>query len=742
MDKAGELAGLTLAGRYEVLDLIGRGGMGEVYRARDRELDDLIALKVVRHDLLAFPEVLERFRREVKLARRVTHANVARAFELVIADGVTFYTMELVEGVSLARRLGRGRLAVGEAAAITVALCDALGAAHDAGIVHRDLKPGNVLIGDDGRIVLTDFGVAALSREELGELEGTPRFMAPEQARGDAATPAVDLYALGVVLHEMLAGAPAFTGSAAEILDAKQRVEHLTIDAVDPRLAALVASATDRDPDRRPHSATAFRRAIAPFAQALDRYRADEASIGRLPPLPTVVVRAPPTASASPHLVEGFHQAFVDRLVQWPRLRVMPRDTGGVAGAMLVELAVRGDALELAAAAQAQPAQLAVRFPLEAETLASSVEQAARLVAVLAGSDVAPPALRARPIPPAAHELILLARHDARGDRGMLPAAVERCERALELAPRDPRVLAALAISQAQLAFYDARAAEGLLDAAGRNALAALAADPELAEAHVARAHTELHAGRPVIAAVCFRAAIARAPLMFEAHEWLGRMLLEAGFVIDATARLADAFATGPLPILRWSLALEHALDGRWDEVDRTWSELRGLVVDRGHVFRLRLAAWRGNRDAELAAHAELAGFKGITPFERELVLAVYDPVRPWAARRDAILALVDDRTLPGARRRAFMAQLAAEGAARAGDVETCLSMLLRANSEGLFHLHWLDRCPLLEPVRVEPRYTVIRGDVARRAEAIHDALYSDHRDDATVATDAARSRA
>ena len=529
---------------------------------------------------------------------------------------------------------------------------------------------------------------------------------------------------------------PAFTGSVAEILEAKQRIEHLTLDAVDPRLAELVASATHRDPARRPRSASAFRRALAPFARTVGRVPAAEGSLARLPPLPTVVVRAPAAPVEAPHLFEGFHQAFVNRLVQWPRLRVVPRDDGAHAGAMLVELAVQGDELELAATAP--PTSLVVRFPFEVEALARSVEQAARLVAVLAGSDAAPPPVRAHPVPPEANELILQARYDARRDRLKLADAVARCERAAVLAPGDPRVQATLATTQAQLAFYEGRATGGLLDAAARNAFSALAADPELAEAHFARAHVELHAGRSVIAAVCFRAAIARAPLMSEAHEWLGRMLLEAGFVVDATARLADAFATGLVPMLRWSIALADALDGRWDEVDRAIAELRGSGVDGGRGYLLRFAAWRGDRDTERAVHAELAGLGGAVPFVRQLMLAIYDPIRPWASRRDAILAMVDDRGLAGARHRAFIAQLAAEAAGRAGDLETCLAMLLRANTEGLFHLHWLDRCPLLASVRGEPRYGVIRNDVAARAEEIHDALYSDHRDQATVATAAA----
>lgn len=128
-----QLAGDTLAERYDILELLGVGGMGAVYRARDRELDEIVALKVIRKELSAVPAMVERFRHEVKLARRVTHINVARTFELGISDGVMFCTMELIEGESLSKRLvARGRLPVPEAVAIACAMCDALTAAHAA----------------------------------------------------------------------------------------------------------------------------------------------------------------------------------------------------------------------------------------------------------------------------------------------------------------------------------------------------------------------------------------------------------------------------------------------------------------------------------------------------------------------------------------------------------------------------------------------------------------------------------
>jgi eukaryotic-like serine/threonine-protein kinase len=734
MTPSGQLAGQTLAGRYEVLDLVGSGGMGEVYRARDRELDDLIALKIVRHELLVVPGVLERFRREIKLARRVTHGNVARAFDLAITDGLVFYTMELVEGSSLGQRLASGRpLEVGEPAAIASAVCDALAAAHDAGIIHRDVKPANILLGDDGRVVLTDFGVAAATRDELGEMSGTPRYMPPEQALGEPATAAADLYALGVVLFEMITGTPAFEGPAMEILATKLELEHLRVDAVDPRLAELVASATHRDPERRPRSAQGFRRALEPFVRATGRERSSIASISRLSPLPVVLVGPPAATVDRPHVAAGFHQMLLDRLAQWPRVRVAARGSRQIVGNVLVELAVHDD--ELVLNATSRPTALAARFPFEIESIAHSVEQAARLVAVLAGSDAPPPALRSHPTPPVALDMIWHARHEVRADRTALPRAIERCRRARDAAPGDARVTAALATSLAQLSFYGRDVKPSVLDEAAAHAFAALAADPLLADGYFARGHVELHCGRPVNAAACFRAAIAHAPLMGEAHEWLGRLLLEAGFVVDARERLDDAIGSAGLPNMRWDLVIADALAGRWSEVDRALADLHGIGVDGGTGYRMRLAAWRGDRDALVDAHAELAGRGPAATFERELMLLVFDPLVAWADRRDAIVSIVHDRRLASARRRAFVSQLAAEAAGLAGDVETCLSMLLRANAEGLFDLPWLDRCPVLATVRGEPRFAVIRRDVAARAEAIHDALHGERRDDASAAT-------
>src|SRR5450432_1515919 len=153
-------AGGTIAGRYRIIDWLGAGGMGTVFRARDEILGEQVAVKVMKRELAGDAAALERFRREVKLARKVSHKHVARVFDIGDHDGEPFMVMELIDGESLALELRRGPMSIARVVEVATAVCAGLGAAHEAGVIHRDLKPENVLIGHGGRIVIGDFGVA------------------------------------------------------------------------------------------------------------------------------------------------------------------------------------------------------------------------------------------------------------------------------------------------------------------------------------------------------------------------------------------------------------------------------------------------------------------------------------------------------------------------------------------------------------------------------------------------------
>jgi serine/threonine-protein kinase len=217
----------VLAGRYELLGLVGTGGMGSVYRARDRELDEIVALKMLRRELVDAPGMLARFRQEVKLARKVTHRNVARTFDIGEHAGDKFLTMELVEGESLANLLHREKkLELARVIELVEAICSALSAAHAAEVVHRDLKPDNVLLAKDGRVVVTDFGIARAvtsdAQPTIGAPIGTPAYMAPEQLEGSHPIDArADLYALGAMTYELLTGQQPWTGDSAYAVAAR-----------------------------------------------------------------------------------------------------------------------------------------------------------------------------------------------------------------------------------------------------------------------------------------------------------------------------------------------------------------------------------------------------------------------------------------------------------------------------------------------------------------------------------------
>jgi serine/threonine-protein kinase len=280
-----DAATLLYGGRYELIDLVGAGGAGTVYRARDVELDEIVALKVLRKELLGSGTILENFRSEVKLARRVTHRNVARMFDIGEQDGERFLTMEFVEGELLTGKINSGPegsprpLPLPLVQDIIDQVCAGLTAAHAVGIIHRDLKPDNIIIGRDNRVVITDFGIARALKSEganqsEGEFVGTPEYMSPEQAEGNPVDVRTDVYSLGVVLFEMLTGALPFVGTNPLVTAAAR----LLRPPPDPRnkrpglpeaLAQVILRAMSRQAHDRYATAADLARAVSEAVQSV-----------------------------------------------------------------------------------------------------------------------------------------------------------------------------------------------------------------------------------------------------------------------------------------------------------------------------------------------------------------------------------------------------------------------------------------------------------------------------------------
>ncbi len=225
MAAGGFTPGTILAGRYRVIGLLGRGGMGEVYRADDLKLGQPVALKFLPRALAVDTVQRERFLAEVRIARQVAHPNVCRVYDIAELDGQQFLSMEYIDGEDLASLLKRiGRLPPDKALDIARQICAGLAAAHDRGVLHRDLKPANVMLDGRGRVRITDFGlaVAADASGLEADVSGTPAYMAPEQFAGKGASVRSDIYGLGLVLYELYTGKRAFTAASLHELRARK----------------------------------------------------------------------------------------------------------------------------------------------------------------------------------------------------------------------------------------------------------------------------------------------------------------------------------------------------------------------------------------------------------------------------------------------------------------------------------------------------------------------------------------
>jgi serine/threonine-protein kinase len=273
--------GTLLNGRYQLLEKLGSGGMAEVFRARDAVLDRIVAIKVLRQDYSNNPEFQEHFRTEARAAANLSHPNIVTVHDFGFADNLLFIVMEHIPGKDLKQLIRqRGRFTVEVGIPLIIQACAGLGYAHRAGLVHCDVKPHNMLVSPDGRLKVTDFGIArALATMMPGEradvVWGSPLYFSPEQAQGEAPAPASDVYSLGVVMYELLCGTPPFTASTADELarlhiSARPIPIREYIPEIPTALEEIITKVLSKEPSQRYRTADQLGRVLQKFGTQPD----------------------------------------------------------------------------------------------------------------------------------------------------------------------------------------------------------------------------------------------------------------------------------------------------------------------------------------------------------------------------------------------------------------------------------------------------------------------------------------
>jgi serine/threonine-protein kinase len=758
--------GELIGGRYRILSLLGAGGMGSVYRVRDTELDEVVALKMLHRHIVSSPGALARFRQEVKLARKVTHRNVARTFDIGEHAGEKYLTMEYVDGESLSAVLRRrGAMPISDAIAVAVAVCEGLQAAHAAGVVHRDLKPDNILFAKDGRVLVTDFGIArGLSSDgasqTMGQTVGTPAYMAPEQveARPDIDGRA-DVYALGAVLFEMVTGVRAWGGEGAMQVAAARLHE----PPPDPRarrpelpeaLAQVIVRSLARAPGDRFASASELAHALAALAGAVATAPQPPRSPS-LSPVPSVQSLSSTPRSTTgdlsmavlplrnlgapeeAYLADGLTEDLIDALSMTHGVKVRARgavmefkgqeaDPRVIGQRLEVRVVVEGSVRKLGEQVRVTVRLLNVddgfqlwtrRFDRSLGDLLTVNEEAAQAIAQALSARVgAVP--RAAVQDPVAVELYLRARQLSEGEVFTRPESLVLFEQALARTPEDPTILSAYAAALSRV--EPSMGALSLKNESARRsrevAERAVAVAPHLGEPWLALA-LALRAESDAIGAIrAVKRSLRNAPSLASAQEMAGSMLIEIGPVDEGVEILRRARWTDP-QMFRTAALLVRAYDlaGRVEERDQLIAELRGGPrPDFIWLARMRQILWH-RLPLELVLPPKLPAMpmKLMNLLYSGIQSSPSDPV--WRAEFRKFIDAAAMR--PIAKR--FPCQLMAEVEAYLGNPTLALDWIAEASEHEFADIVWIDRVPIFESLRSDPRFPALRATIAARAAVL-----------------------
>jgi TolB-like protein/predicted Ser/Thr protein kinase len=752
-----------VVGRYRIIRWLGGGGMGRVYEALDTELDERVALKVLKAGLS--DDALERFRREVKLTRRIQHKNVARMFDIGEHKGEKFLTMELVEGEPLTKQIGEP-LPWQRLAAVGEQICDGLAAAHAAGVVHRDLKPDNVLIeAGTERVVITDFGIARGADDpgvtQVGAIVGTPRYMAPEQLAGREVDARADLFSLGVMLFELATGMRPWPGdNAIAIAVSQATTAPRTIDtsagAMPAWFGALVASCLQLDPDDRPAAAsdvaTSFATGTVPpskrdsgkvlakvtAAAAPQRpHAAREAAQATLQEPTSVAVLPIACTPGDEYLADGIVEDMTDTLSTTAGIRVRP--TGVVRSTTAPDPRELGERLHVdhvvTGTLRRTPAGLRIATRLigvadgfqiwanktdctDAEVLSVADDLARGIAAALSTRATAV----TKPTDPRAVDLYLRARAELRRFWGShAETAAGLLEQAVGYAPTSPPILGAYAYAAVQA--WVMRGEPQLLPRAELALERALATGH--GEAYLASAQHRFNRAEPERGAADLARALVRTPMSAQSHELAGKILLEIEGPAPArhhyeTARGLDP---GRSQVIDNDMARLDALEGNWAEADR---RINALLTDSdpsiqqlGFVNKARQTMWRGpiERIREISRvfmtrvnPSAVAAFRFVDQLDRSGELdreawrrTLNEPFDPRVPRRQLLI-----RT-----------QVYVEIALAFDQADLAIEAIERLNELGFMDITWLDKCPLMEKIVEHKRFARVRREVSERASRV-----------------------